>query len=115
MGTNWHLLMGFEVLTLCLFCNVTFASLSGHLIMDKDTVNIGVHVLNPKGLFAKEYKTWILHGDNTSKTNNFITFKNSGRTQSKLQRLPPSLQASTVTAWLQLTTMHWRNPSWMWC
>jgi hypothetical protein len=50
----------FEVLTSRLFPGVTFASLSGQRITDKDTVDIGVRVLNHTGLFAKEYKTWIL-------------------------------------------------------
>ena len=60
MAADWHPSMGFEVLTSRLFCGVTFASLSGHPITDKDTVDIGVRVFNCTGLFAKEYKTWIL-------------------------------------------------------
>ena len=60
MAADWHPLLGFEVLTSRLFSGVTFASLSGHPITDKDTVDIGVRVLNCTGLFAKEYKTWIL-------------------------------------------------------
>ncbi len=55
MATNWHPSMGFEVLTLRLFHGNTFASLSGHPITDKDTVDIGICVLNCTGLFAKEY------------------------------------------------------------
>ena len=46
MAADWHPSMGFEVLTSCLFHGITFASLSGHPITDKDTVNIGVCVLN---------------------------------------------------------------------
>jgi hypothetical protein len=46
MAANWHPLMGFEVLTLRLFCGITFVSLSGHPITDQDTINIGVWVLN---------------------------------------------------------------------
>jgi hypothetical protein len=46
MAADWHPSMGFEVLTSCLFRGVTFASLSGHPITDKDTVDIGVRVLN---------------------------------------------------------------------
>ena len=60
MATDWHPLMGCEVLTSRLFRGVTFASLSGHPITNKDTVDISVSVLNCTGLFAKEYKTWIL-------------------------------------------------------
>ncbi len=75
MAANWHPSMGFEVLTLRLFHGITFASLSGHPITDKDTVDIGVRVLNCTGLFAKEYKVWILRGDNASKTNDFAALK----------------------------------------
>ena len=60
MATDWHPSMGFEVLTSRLFRGVTFASLSGHPITDKDTVDIGVRVLNRTGLFGEEYKAWIL-------------------------------------------------------
>jgi hypothetical protein len=75
MAADWHPLMGFEVLTLHLFWSVTFASLSGHPITDKDTVNIGVCILNHTGLFPKEYKMWILCDNDASKTNNFVSFK----------------------------------------
>ena len=60
MATDWHPSMGFEVLTSCFFHSITFASLSGHPITNKDTVDIGVRVLKRTGLFAEEYKTWIL-------------------------------------------------------
>ncbi len=75
MAANWHPSMGFEVLTLCLFCGTTFASLSGRPITDKDMVNISVRVLSCTGLFPKEYKMWILLGNNTRKTNDFVSFK----------------------------------------
>jgi hypothetical protein len=74
MASNWHPSVG-EVLTLHLFCGVTLASLSGHPISDKDTVDIGVRVLNCTGLFPKEYKTWILCGNDASKMNDFVSFK----------------------------------------
>ena len=67
--------MGFEVLTSRLFHGVTFASLSGHPITDKDTVDISVRVLNRTGLFAKEYKMWILRGDYTNNAIDFAAFK----------------------------------------
>ncbi len=75
MATNWYPSMGFEVLTLRLFCGITFASFSGHPITNNDTVDIGVRALNRTGLFAKEYKAWILRGNNARKTNNFVAFK----------------------------------------
>jgi hypothetical protein len=60
MAADWHPSMGCEVLTSLLFRRVTFASLLGHPITDKDTVDIGVRILNCTGLFAEEYKMWIL-------------------------------------------------------
>ncbi len=115
MAADWHPLMGFDLLALCLFHGVTFKSLSGHLIMDKDTINIGMCILNCMGLFPKEYKTWILRGNDGAKTNDCISFKCFRRTQSKLLHLPPSLQASTGTAWPQQMTAHRLNLSWMQC
>ena len=75
MAANWHHSMGFEVLTSHLFRGITFASLSGHPITDKDAVDISVHVLNQKGLFAKEYKMWILRGNNANNAIDFAMFK----------------------------------------
>jgi len=75
MAADWHPSMGFEVLTSHLFRGITFASLSGHPITDKDTADIGVHVLNRTGLFAEEYKTWILRGDNPNNAIDFAAFK----------------------------------------
>ncbi len=75
MAASWHPSMGFEVLTLHLFCGVTFARLSDPPITDKDTVDISICVLNHTGLFPKEYKTWILHGNDASKMNEIRSFK----------------------------------------
>jgi hypothetical protein len=75
MVANWCPSMGFEVLTSRIFCGITFASLSGNPNTDKDTIDIGVCVLNCTGLFPKEYKTWILRGDDASKMNDFVLFK----------------------------------------
>jgi hypothetical protein len=75
MAANWHPSIEFEVLTSCLFCGVTFASLSGCPITDQDTVDIGVRVVNRTGLFPKEYKMWILCGNNANKMNDFVSFK----------------------------------------
>jgi hypothetical protein len=75
MAANWHLMIGFEVLTSRLFHGVTFVSLLGHLITDKDTVDIGVPVLNRTGLFAEEYKMWILRCGDTNNAIDFAAFK----------------------------------------
>jgi hypothetical protein len=75
LAANRQPSMGFEVLTSRFFCGITFASLSGHPIMNKDTVNICVRILNRMGLFPKEYKTWIFRSNEASKTNDFVSFK----------------------------------------
>jgi hypothetical protein len=75
MAADWHPSMGFDLLTMRLFRGVTFASLSGHPITDKNKVDIGIRVLNLMGFFPKEYKMWVLHGNDTSKMNNFVPFK----------------------------------------
>ena len=68
MAADWHS-------TSHLFCGVTFASLLGHPITDKDTVDIGVRFLNRTGLFAEEYKTWILRGNDANNASDFAVFK----------------------------------------
>ena len=75
MAADWHPSMGFEVLTSRLFGGVTFASLSEHPLTNKDTVDIGVRVLNRTGLFTKKYKTWILRGDDTNNAIDFAALK----------------------------------------
>jgi hypothetical protein len=75
MAADWHPSMGFEVLTSRLFPGVTFASLLGQQITDKDTVDIGVRVLNHTGLFTEEYKTWIQWGDDSNNAIYFAAFK----------------------------------------
>ena len=75
MAADWHPSMGFEVLTSCLFRGVTFVSHSGHPITVKDTADISIRVLNRTGLLAKEYKTWILRGDNPNNAIDFVAFK----------------------------------------
>jgi hypothetical protein len=116
MATNWHPLVGFEVITLLPFCGITFASLSGHPIMDQDTVDIGVHVLNCTGLLPEE---GTICGSSMvmmpAKRTTLSHSNYSGRTESKLQRLLLSLQASIGTAWPQPMMMHWRNLSRMRC
>ena len=49
--------------------------LTNHPITDKDSVNDGVRILNRTGLFTEECKTWIIHGNDPSKTNDLISFE----------------------------------------
>jgi hypothetical protein len=113
MAADWHPLMGFEVLTLRLFCSITFASLSGHPFTDKDTPTSACMSSTARDSSPRNTK----HGSSMAMMpENQMTLspsKHSGRTQSKLLRLPPSLQVSMDTAWLQPTTMHRHNLSWI--
>jgi hypothetical protein len=53
-------------------------NLAKYPINDKDIVDIGIHILHQMGLFVEEYKTWILRGDNATKTNDFTAFSTFG-------------------------------------
>jgi hypothetical protein len=75
MASEWHPSMGFELLAARLFRGATFANLAKYPINDNDIVNIGICVLHQMGLFSEEYKTWILHGKEATKTNNFTVFR----------------------------------------
>jgi hypothetical protein len=75
MASEWHPSMCFELLAAPLFRGATFAILTKCHINDDDIVDIGIRVLHQMGLFSEEYKTWILHGNNATKTNNFTAFR----------------------------------------
>jgi hypothetical protein len=75
MALEWHPSMGFELLAVRLFPGATFANLAKYPINDKDIVDIGIHVLHRTGLSSEEYKTWILRGNNATKTNNLTAFR----------------------------------------
>jgi hypothetical protein len=68
--------MGFELLPARLFHGATFANLAKYPINDNNIVDIGIRILHQTGLFSEEYKTWILCGDNATKTNDFTAFRN---------------------------------------
>jgi hypothetical protein len=91
ISANWHPSMGFELLTLHLFCSVTFTSLSGHLIKDKNTIDISVHVINCTGLSQRNtrpgFSVVMLPANQTP----LSPSKHSGRMQSKLRHLLLSL------------------------
>jgi hypothetical protein len=72
---EWHPSMGFELLAACLLHGATFANLTKYPINDNDIVDIGICILHRTGLFAEEYKTWILRGDDATKMNNFTAFR----------------------------------------
>jgi hypothetical protein len=75
MASEWHPSMGFELLTVRLVHGATFANLANYPINNDNIIDIGIRVLHQTGLFSEEYKTWILHGNNATKTNNFTAFR----------------------------------------
>ncbi len=75
MASEWHPSMGFELLAARLLCGATFANLAKYPINDNDIVDIGIRVLHQTGLFSEEHKTWILCGNDATKTNDFTAFR----------------------------------------
>jgi hypothetical protein len=57
-----------------LFQGATFANLAKHPIPNDDIVNIGICVIHWTGLFAEEYKAWIMPGNNPINDMDFAAF-----------------------------------------
>ncbi len=74
MALEWHPSQGFELLLARLFRGATFTNLAKHPIPDDDIVDIGIYVIHQTGLFAEEYKAWIMHGDNPTNDMDFAAF-----------------------------------------
>jgi hypothetical protein len=99
MAADWHPSMGFEVLTSRLFRGVTFASLSGHPILTR-TLSTSVSVSSTaQDYLAKNTRRGSFEATTPATQSILPRSRVSGRTQSKLRRLPPSRQARTDTAW----------------
>jgi hypothetical protein len=60
MAHDWHPSQGFELLVAHLFRSATFTNLAKYPIPDDDIINIRIRVLHRTGLFAEEYKAWIM-------------------------------------------------------
>ncbi len=74
MALEWHPSMGFELLAACLFREATFANLAKYPINDDNIIDIGIRILHRTSLFSEEYKTWILRGNDATKTNDSTAF-----------------------------------------
>ena len=59
MATNWHSGDGFDALTLRLFTGVAYANATGYPIVNRNIVDIVIHVIKQCGLYTEEYKSWI--------------------------------------------------------
>ncbi len=60
MATTWHPSEGFEPLATHLFISASYASAARYLMDNRDVIDIGLGVIKHCGMYAKEYKNWIL-------------------------------------------------------
>jgi hypothetical protein len=74
MALEWHPSQGFEFLVSRLFRGATFTNLTKHPILDYDIVNISICIIHQTGLFTKEYKAWIMRGNNPTNNMDFAAF-----------------------------------------
>ncbi len=68
MALEWHPSQEFKLLDPRLFRGATFANLTTHPIPNNDLVDIRICVIHQTGLSFEEYKAWITHGDNPTRT-----------------------------------------------
>jgi hypothetical protein len=60
MATTWHPSKGFEPLAPRLFIGASYSSAACYPMDGPDIVDIGLHVIKRCGMYAEEYKNWIL-------------------------------------------------------
>ncbi len=60
MAATWHPSKGFDPLAMCLFIGASYASAARYPIDNRDVIDIGLRVIKHCGMYAKEYKNWIL-------------------------------------------------------
>jgi hypothetical protein len=75
-----HPSQGFELLVVHLFRGATFANLAKHPIPNNDIVDIGIRIIHQTGLFAEEYKAWIMRGNNPTNDMDFAAFSSFWKT-----------------------------------
>ncbi len=61
MAATWHPFEGFEPLTMRLFIGASYASAACYPMDNHDIIDIGLRIIKHCGMYAKEYKYWILH------------------------------------------------------
>jgi hypothetical protein len=60
MAATWHPSKGFEPLPTCLFISASYASAAQYLMDNCDVIDIGLRIIKHCGMYAEEYKNWIL-------------------------------------------------------
>jgi hypothetical protein len=60
MAATWHPSEGFKPLATGLFINASYARAASYPMDDPDVIDISLRVIKHCGMYAKEYKNWIL-------------------------------------------------------
>jgi hypothetical protein len=61
MAATWHPSKGFKPLAKHLFISASYASAARYPMDNHDIINIGLCIIKHCGIYAEEYKNWILH------------------------------------------------------
>ncbi len=61
IAANWHPFNSFELLAARLFIGASYASAARYPMDNRDAIDIGLRIIKRCGMYAKEYKNWILH------------------------------------------------------
>jgi hypothetical protein len=61
MAATWHHSEGFEPLAMRLVISASYASAAHYPMDDRDVIDISLRIIKRCGMYAKEYKNWILH------------------------------------------------------
>ena len=65
MAADWHPSDGFEPLATRLFVGASYVSAARYPMDDRDVIDIGLRVIKRCGMYAKEYKNWIVRENET--------------------------------------------------
>jgi hypothetical protein len=60
MAATWHPTKGFEPLATCFYIGASYASAAHYPMDNHDIIGIGLPVIKRCGMYAEEYKNWIL-------------------------------------------------------
>jgi hypothetical protein len=115
MATNWHPSMGFEALTLRLFHGIAFQASQATLSQTRTWSTLASTFSTARDSSPTSTRLGSSVATMPAKQITLSPSNLYGRTQSRLPRLLPSLQASTDTSWLRPTTTHQHTCSGMLC
>jgi hypothetical protein len=61
IAATWHPFKGFKPLAMRLFIGASYTSTASYPINDCGIIDIGLRIIKHCGMYAEEYKYWILH------------------------------------------------------